>query len=98
MKCEHLDVWKRSCRLCVDIYKSFESCNHYGFRDQITRSALSIGSNIAEGMGKDSVKDRIRFLNIAEGSIAELITQTYIGIETGYIAKKGRHEMDQRAQ
>jgi four helix bundle protein len=55
MRCENLDVWKRS--------------------------SLSVASNIAEGMEKDSYKDKIRFLNIAEGSIAELITQIYIGIE-----------------
>ncbi len=87
MKCENLDVWKRSCRLSVEIYKCFTKCKDYGFKDQITRSSLSIGSNIAEGMEKESNKDKIRFLNIAEGSIAELITQIYIGIEINYIEK-----------
>ena len=87
MKCENLDVWKRSCRLSVEIYKFFSSCKDFGFKDQITRSALSISSNIAEGMEKDSYKDKIRFLNISEGSISELITQVYIGIEIGYIEK-----------
>ena len=87
MKCEKLDVWKRSCRLSVEIYRYFTQCKDYGFKDQITRSSLSIGSNIAEGMEKESSKDKIRFLNIAEGSIAELITQIYIGIEINYIEK-----------
>ena len=87
MKCENLDVWKRSCRLSVEIYKYFKECKDFGFKDQITRSSLSIGSNIAEGMEKESNKDKIRFLNIAEGSIAELITQIYIGIEINYIKK-----------
>ena len=52
LKCEKLDVWKRSCRLSVDIYKLFANSKDFGFKDQITRSALSIASNIAEGMEK----------------------------------------------
>ena len=59
----------------------------YGFRDQITRSSLSIPSNIAEGMEKDYPKEKNRFLEIAKGSTAELITQIYIGIEIDYIDK-----------
>jgi len=83
-----LEVWKRACRLSVNIYKVFASCKDYGFKDQITKSSLSIGSNIAEGMEKESDKDKNRFINIAQGSTAELITQTYIGIEIGYIERE----------
>jgi four helix bundle protein len=71
----------------VDVYRSFASCKDYGFKDQITRSSLSIASNIAEGMEKESDKDKNRFINISQGSAAELITQTYIGIEIGYLEK-----------
>ena len=88
MKCERLDVWKRSCRLSVEVYKNFAESRDFGFKDQITRSALSIASNIAEGLEKESDKEKIRFIEIAKGSAAELITQTYIGIEIGYIEKK----------
>jgi len=87
MRCERLDVWKRSCRLSVEVYKNFASCKDYGFKDQITRSSLSIASNIAEGVEKESDKDKARFINIAQGSSAELITQIYIGIEIEYIEK-----------
>jgi four helix bundle protein len=47
MKCEKLDVWKISARLSADVYKAFTTCNDFGFKDQITRSCLSIPSNIA---------------------------------------------------
>ena len=87
MKCQSLDVWKRSCKVSVEIYKFFSNSKDYGFKDQITRSSLSIASNIAEGMEKDSNKDKVRFLNISQGSIAELITQIYIGIKIDYIDK-----------
>jgi four helix bundle protein len=53
MRCENLDVWKRSCRMSVDIYKYFQESKDFGFKDQITRSSLSIASNIAEGMEKN---------------------------------------------
>ena len=55
--------------------------------DQITRSSLSVASNIAEGMERDTVPDQVRFMVIARGSIGELRTQIYIGIEIGYIDK-----------
>jgi four helix bundle protein len=87
MRCERLDVWKRSCRLSVEVYKTFSECRDFGFKDQITRSSLSIASNIAEGLEKESDKEKIRFIEIARGSNAELITQIYIGIEIGYIQK-----------
>lgn len=88
MRCERLDVWKRSCRFSVEVYKYFSECRDFGFKDQITRSSLSIGSNIAEGIEKDSNKETLRFIEIARGSTAELITQIYIGIEIGYIEKE----------
>ncbi|MDD3591337.1 MAG: four helix bundle protein [Sulfurovum sp.] len=88
MKCERLDVWKRSCRLSVEIYRYFAECRDFGFKDQITRSSLSIGSNIAEGLEKESDKEKMRFIEIAKGSAAELITQIYIGIEIYYIEKE----------
>ena len=82
---EDLDVWKRSARLSADLYKYFQICKDYGFRDQITRSGLSIPSNIAEGYERDTDKDRAKFLTYAKGSSGELRTQIYIGMEIGYI-------------
>ena len=85
MKFENLEVWKRSAQLSAEIYKAFAECKDYGFKDQITRSGLSIPSNIAEGMERNSIKEKQRFLDIAKGSCAELRTQTYIGLEINYI-------------
>ena len=87
MKCEKLDVWKQSARLSADVYKALQPCREYGFKDQITRSGLSIPSNIAEGMEKESVKEQLRFLEIAKGSAAEFLTQVYIGMEIGFLDK-----------
>lgn len=84
---EDLDVWKRSARLSADIFKLFKSCNDYGFKDQITRSGLSIPSNIAEGYDRHTIKDSIRFFYYSKGSCAELRTQIYIAMDIDYIAK-----------
>jgi four helix bundle protein len=58
----------------------------FGFRNQITRSGLSIPSNIAEGFERKSHKEFAVFLNYARGSCGELRTQVHIGREIGYIS------------
>jgi four helix bundle protein len=85
MNFENLDVWKRSARLSADIYKSTTKIKDFGFRDQLTRSGLSVPSNIAEGVSRESFKEKSRFIDIARASLAEARTQIYIGIEIGYI-------------
>ena len=83
-----MEVWKRSARLSADIYKELSDLKDYGFRDQITRSGLSIPSNTAEGIERESVKECVNFLSYAKGSCGELRTQIYIGIEIGYICEE----------
>jgi four helix bundle protein len=60
----------------------------FGFKDQITRSALSIPSNIAEGFERNSHKEFANFLKYAKGSAGELRTQIYLGIRVGYTEKE----------
>jgi four helix bundle protein len=84
---ERLDVWKRSSRLCVTLYRELKDCKDWGFKDQITRSALSVPSNIAEGHDRNSRKEYVQFLRIAKGSCGELRTQLYIGGEAGLLDK-----------
>jgi len=88
MQFEQLEVWKRSSRLACEVYKLMATCKDYGFKDQITRSALSIPSNIAEGLERETPKDEARFLYYAKGSAGELVTQLYIGIEIEYVNKR----------
>jgi len=82
---EDMDVCKRSAKLSISIYKELSELRDFGFRDQITRSGLSVPSNIAEGFGRATDRDKRNFLNYAKGSCAELRTQVYIGGEIGYI-------------
>ncbi|MGD0536566.1 MAG: four helix bundle protein [Verrucomicrobiota bacterium] len=75
---EELEVWKRACRLAVDITRVLSETKQFALRDQMVRAAISIPSNIAEGAEHACRRDFIRFLRIAKGSAAELRTQSYI--------------------
>ena len=88
MRFEELEVWQKSVRLSGELYKAMGALRDFGFRDQITKSGLSIPSNIAEGYERGSGKEVANFLNYAKGSAGELRTQIYIGIDVGYIGRE----------
>jgi four helix bundle protein len=85
---KRLVVWQRAMALVVHVYnatKSFPKHEQYGLISQMRRSAVSIPSNIAEGHGRNSDKELVRFLDIAKGSIYELDTQIEISKQLNYI-------------
>jgi four helix bundle protein len=88
VKFEKLDVWRRAARLSVDIFKGLGGLKDYGFKDQLTRSGLSVPSNIAEGIERSFPADCVKFLLYAKGSCGELRTQIYIGMEIEYIDRE----------
>lgn len=99
MAFEDLEVWKRSFRLSVTLYQQTKELRDFGFRDQLTRSGLSVPSNIAEGFERDSDAEIARFLTIAKGSAGELRTQILIGIEAGFLNRElGREWADETQQ
>jgi len=77
----NLKIWQKGMQLVIDIYKLSERLpreEKYGLKSQITRAAISIPSNIAEGSSRSSDKDYKRFLEISLGSAFELETQVLI--------------------
>jgi four helix bundle protein len=85
---KELKVWQKPYQLCLDVYKAtkaFPKEELYGLTSQIRRSAVSIPSNIAEGYGRKTTPEYIRFLYIAYGSNCELETQTLLSEDLGYI-------------
>ena len=82
---EDLEVWKRSKCLAVEVYRALGDCKDWGFKDQITRAALSVPSNIAEGAERLTPNEFVQFLGYAKGSLGELRTQMMIGGELGYL-------------
>jgi len=80
-----LKVWTRSKTFAAAIYKSLSNCKDRSFKDQITRAAVSIPSNIAEGYERGSKREFAYYLRIAKGACAEVRTQLQIGEEIGFI-------------
>lgn len=73
-----LEVWQQARLVVIDVYnlsKQLPKTETFGLNSQMTRAAVSIPSNIAEGFRRRSNKEFLHFLRIAEGSLAELETQ-----------------------
>lgn len=90
MDYKELEVWKESKDLVKLIYKiteSFPLSEQFGLTNQIRRAAVSIPSNIAEGLGRNHVKDTIQFLHVARGSLYEIETQLILAFELSFISK-----------
>lgn len=83
-------VWHKSVDLATEIYrlvKLLPKEETYALSDQMRRAVVSIPSNIAEGQGRNSTRDFIKFLAIARGSQKELETQLEICVRIGYISR-----------
>ncbi|KFF16129.1 four helix bundle protein [Flavobacterium hydatis] len=81
-------IWQKSMSLITKIYIStnnFPKEEVFGLTSQIRRSSISIPSNIAEGYGRESNKDFLRFLNISIGSLFEMQTQLEIAKNISYL-------------
>jgi four helix bundle protein len=73
-----LVVWQKAMRLVTEVHeltRRFPRSRDHGLGGQMRRAALSVASNIAEGHGRDHLRDYLRHLSIAKGSLAELETQ-----------------------
>lgn len=90
---EDLDVWIRSKALAVEVCLLMRDCRDYAFRDQITRSAISVPSNISEGAERSGKAEFRQFLSFAKGSAGELRTQIIIGGDLGYISAQDAERM-----
>ena len=85
-----LIVWQKAMDLVEEIYRTtraFPKEETYGLTIQLRRAAVSIPSNIAEGQGRYTTGDFVRFLSIANGSLRELETQVTIAGRLHYIGK-----------
>ena len=96
---KNLHIWQDGIKLARRIYEitsTFPANEKYGIVSQMTRAAVSIPSNIAEGAGRNSNKEFANFLSIAIGSIFELHTQVVICEQIGYIDSETIKEIDQQ--
>jgi four helix bundle protein len=85
-----LIVWQKSIALVKQIYQltqNFPDDEKFGLISQMRRAAVSIPSNIAEGQARRTTGDYVRFVSIAEGSLAEPDTQLIVAIELSFCTK-----------
>lgn len=91
-----LQVWQNARVLVKHVYEvtdSFPKKEQYRLVDQMCRAAISIPSNIAEGHGRRSTRDYIRFLNIAYGSLMECEAQSYVAFDLNCISQTQRDRL-----
>ena len=86
---EKLTAWQKAKELAVAVYQianTFPQYEQYALSSQIRRTAISVPSNIAEGTGRVSVKEKIHFLEISYGSLLETYCQLQIAVELNHIS------------
>ena len=87
---EKLDVWTEAivfAGLVYSISGNFTDGERFGLTTQMRRAAVSISSNLAEGSSRVSQADFARFVEIATGSLFEVVSQTMIGKRQGFIGE-----------
>ena len=90
MKFKNLIVYQKSKELVKQVYallKQFPDDERFALCGQMRRAAISVPSNIVEGMARLSTKDQSHFLNIAYGSLMELYAQLDIALDLGYLSE-----------
>ena len=90
-KFEELEIWKESIKFTSDVFritKTFPGEERFGLTQQLRNAAISISLNIAEGSGRYHNKDFVRFLQIAIGSLYEVISGLFIAKNEEYISDK----------
>ena len=86
-----LNVYQQALLHVKDVYeliKKFPSSEQYALSDQLRRAVCSVPANISEGMGRSSIKERIHFLDIANGSLTETMCHLEIAHLLKYISEE----------
>jgi four helix bundle protein len=94
-----LEAWKQSVDLAIGVYRTtvtFPKEEIYRLVNQARRAAVSVPSNIAEGAARQTKREFLNFLHIAQGSLSELDTQLEIARRLGFLAETSWRELDSR--
>jgi four helix bundle protein len=92
-----LNVYHQAMKLVTSIYRlsaEFPQQEKNGLTNQLRRAAVSVPSNIAEGMGRFSIKERVHYLEIANGSLMEVMCQLEVALQLGYILQQQFDELE----
>lgn len=92
-----MKVWQKAFTLSVEAYritKNFPAIEQYALSSQLTRAAVSVPANIAEGYDRTSKKEYRYYVSIAKGSLAEVETYFLLAMELGYITREDFNKID----
>ena len=98
---EKLEVWRKAIEFADQIYtvtRSFPEDERFGLTNQMRRAAVSISSNIAEGSSRSSKSDFARFIQIAAGSVFEVVSQATIARKRGFITEEAFSQLYSKAE
>jgi len=96
-----LEIWRKGILLSRDIYRLIEGYpekERFGIISQMQRAAVSVPANIAEGWARTGAKEFAHFLNIANGSLAELHTFLVVSGELGYLGRDNFSVYEKRVE
>lgn len=96
-----LDLWQMAMDLVIEIYRiteSFPKEEKYGLSNQVRRAAVSVPSNIAEGAARETKKEFVNYLHMAQGSLSELDTQLEVARRLAFLDGKIWEDLDKRLQ
>jgi len=85
---EDVDSWKEARLLVSDTYRILANCRDFGFKSQMQRAAVSVMSNIAEGFDRGSNRELVQYLIISRGSVSEVKSLAYAGLDIGHVDSK----------
>ncbi|MGD9667200.1 MAG: four helix bundle protein [Synergistaceae bacterium] len=98
---QNLEVYQLGKELVIDNYQITNTFPHdekFCLINQMNRAAISVPSNIAEGTARNTKKDKVHFINMAYGSLMELICQMEIALDLGYIEKETQDNFISKAK
>ncbi len=98
---EKLNVWQDTRLLVKNIYilvLKLPKEEKYALVDQLKRASVSVSSNIAEGNSRSSYKEKIRFIEIAYGSLLEIYSQLILSVDLNYLCENDILEINQLIQ
>jgi four helix bundle protein len=98
---QKLEVWQKAVDLAVQIYaltRDFPADERFGLTSQVRRAAVSISSNIAEGSSRASDVDFSRFLEIAYGSLMEVVSQVLVAQRLDMVSEAAAKEICAKAE
>ena len=93
---ENLEVYAKARRLIKDVYllqNTFPKEDRYALGDQVRRAATSITANLAEGSGRQSLREKVHFIEISFGSMTEVFCELQTACDLGYITEQEFDEL-----